>query len=202
MNLIIRNVRIKLFLFFISFFIFLCQNDFEDYIKDFVESPKLIKNQLCSFNPISKVTFDNITCQCLDGFVKENNIRKINNFEVDCSYQLKSRLITFVLSLLAPIGLDYFYLEHIVIFVLIFIIVICRIVVNIILLNCVLKYDKLQSIGNVDKNFEKKYIKFKYVVIIIDFIFLLFYIINAILQGTGVIKDKNGFSTISDFYIE
>ena len=84
----------------------------------------------------------------------------------------------------------------------IFIIVICGIVVNIILLNCVLKYDKLQSIGNVDKNFEKKYIKFKYVVIIINFIFLLFYIINAILQGTGVIKDKNGFSTISDFYIE
>ena len=43
---------------------------------------------------------------------------------------------------------------------------------------------------------------FKYVVIIIDFIFLALYIINVILQGTGVIKDKNGFSTISDFYIE
>ena len=202
MKIILRNGCLKIFLFSISFHIYFCQNNFEEDLKAFIESPKLIKNQLCSFNSITSVNLESIKCQCHEGFVRDNNIRKINNYDVDCSYQLKSRLITFVLSLLAPIGLDYFYLEHIVIFVLIFIIVICGIVVNIILLNCVLKYDKLQSIGNVDKNFEKKYIKFKYVVIIIDFIFLLFYIINAILQGTGVIKDKNGFSTISDFYIE
>ena len=202
MKTILCNFRLKTFLFFISFFIFLCQDDFEDYSEDLVRSPELIKNQLCSFNDISKVTSDSITCQCFDGFVKDNNIRKINGIEVDCSYQLKSRLITFVLSLVAPIGVDYLYLEYLTIFILIFLIVICGVVLNIILLNCVLKYDKLMSIGKVDKDFEKKYIKFKYVVIIIDFIFLALYIINVILQGTGVIKDKNGFSTISDFYIE
>ena len=130
------------------------------------------------------------------------NIRKINNYDVDCSYQLKSRLITFVLSLIVPLGIDYFYLEYYSIFFLIFFTVICIIILNLWLLKCVLKYDKLTSIGNVDKNFEKKYIKFKLAIIIIDFIFFGFYIINSILQGTGVIKDKNGFQTISDFSIE
>ena len=129
-------------------------------------------------------------------------IRKINNYDVDCSYQLKSRLITFVFSLIVPLGIDYFYLEYYSIFFIIFITVICVIILNLWLLKCVLKYDNLTSIGNVDKNFEKKYTKFKLAIIIIDFIFLGFYIINSILQGTGVIKDKNGFQTISDFNIE
>ena len=79
---------------------------------------------------------------------------------------------------------------------------ICLIVLNICLLKCVLKYDNLTSIGNVDKNFERKYIKFKYIVIIIDLIFLCFYVINAILQGCGIIKDNNGFYTKFDFDLE
>ena len=145
---------------------------------------------------------ESIKCQCHEGFVRDNNIRKINNYDVDCSYQLKSRLITFVFSLIVPLGIDYFYLEYYSIFFIIFITVICVIILNLWLLKCVLKYDKLTSIGNVDKNFEKKYIKFKLAIIIIDFIFFGFYIINSILQGTGVIKDKNGFQTISDFSIE
>ena len=145
---------------------------------------------------------ESIKCQCHEGFVRDNNIRKINNYDVDCSYQLKSRLITFVFSLIVPLGIDYFYLEYYSIFFIIFITVICVIILNLWLLKCVLKYDKLTSIGNVDKNFEKKYIKFKLAIIIIDFIFFGFYIINSILQGTGVIKDKNGFQTISDFNIE
>ena len=65
-----------------------------------------------------------------------------------------------------------------------------------------MKYDKLTSIGNIDKNFEKKYKRFKCAVIIIDFISFAFYVINAILQGTGTIKDINGFETLSDFSIE
>ena len=67
---------------------------------------------------------------------------------------------------------------------------------------CILKYDRLTSDGNIDKNFEKKYNRYKCIVIIIDFIALGIYIINASLQGAGVIKDKNGFSTIYDYYIE
>ena len=73
MKTILCNFRLKTFLFFISFFIFRCQDDFEDYLEDLVRSPELIKNQLCSFNDISKVTSDSITCQCFDGFVKDNN---------------------------------------------------------------------------------------------------------------------------------
>ena len=199
MKLKTRNGYLKTIFFFMQFYLIFCQNDFEKDLEEFISSPKLIKNQLCSFNGILSINSKEIKCQCHEGFVKDNKLRKINNYEVDCSYQLKSRLITLVLSLIIPLGVDYFYLEHYSIFFTIFFVVIGIIIINIILLYYVLKYDKLTSIGNVDKIFEKKYIKFKYIVIIIDFISLCFYIINSILQGCGAIKDKNGFNTISDF---
>ena len=202
MKIYYRNGILKIFLFFKIINIILTQNKFENDLKEFIESPKLIKNQLCSFNGISTANSTYIKCQCYDGFVKDNNIRKINNFEVDCSYQLKSRLITFVLSLIVPFGFDYFYLGYNAVFIIIFIFSICLLILNLYLLNCVIKHDKLISVGNIDKNFEKKFSKYKCAVIIIDFIFLGFYIINLILQGTGSIKDRNGFSTIYDYGLE
>ena len=202
MKIYYRNGILKIFLFFKIINIILTQNKFENDLKEFIESPKLIKNQLCSFNGISTANSTYIKCQCYDGFVKDNNIRKINNFEVDCSYQLKSRLITFVLSLIVPFGFDYFYLGYNAVFIIIFIFSICLLILNLYLLNCVIKHDKLISVGNIDKNFEKKFSKYKCAVIIIDFIFLGFYIINLILQGTGSIKDRNGFSTIYDYSLE
>ena len=137
-----------------------------------------------------------------NGFIKDNNIRKINNYEVDCSYLLKSRLITLTLSLIMPIGLDFIYLGHYFLGVFIFILVVLLVAVNIWLLNWVLIYDKLTSVGNVDKIFEKKYIRLKYSVLIVDLLFILFYIINIILHGTGVIKDSNGYNTIYDFALD
>ena len=202
MKIYYRNGILKIILFFKIINIILTQNKFENDLKEFIESPKLIKNQLCSFNGISTANSTYIKCQCYDGFVKDNNIRKINNFEVDCSYQLKSRLITFVLSLIVPFGFDYFYLGYNAVFIIIFIFSICLLILNLYLLNCVIKHDKLISVGNIDKNFEKKFSKYKCAVIIIDFIFLGFYIINLILQGTGAIKDRNGFSTIYDYSLE
>ena len=202
MKIIYIKVILKFFLFLKTFNIALCQNDFETNLKKFIESPKIIKNQLCSFNSISTSTINNLTCKCYDGFVKDVNIRKINNYDVDCSYQLKSRLITFVFSLIVPFGIDYLYLGHYSIFVIVLIFAICFIVMNSYLFNCILKYDRLTSVGNIDKNFERKYKKYKCIVIIIDFIVLGIYIINASLQGTGVIKDKNGFSTIYDYFLE
>jgi len=202
MKIFIRNGILKIVFFFKIINLILCQTTFEDDLKNFIEIPKLIKNQLCSFNSILTVNSSNIECQCYDGFVKDNNIRKINDFEVDCSYQLKSRLITFVLSLIVPFGFDYFYLGYTSVFFLIFIFSICLLILNLYLLNCVVKHDNLISVGNIDKNFEKKYTKYKYAVLIIDFIFLFFYIINSILQGSGVIKDINGFSTMNDYYLE
>ena len=202
MKIYYRNGILKIILFFKIINIILTQNKFENDLKEFIESPKLIKNQLCSFNGISTANSTYIKCQCYDGFVKDNNIRKINNFEVDCSYQLKSRLITFVLSLIVPFGFDYFYLGYNAAFIIIFIFSICLLILNLYLLNCVIKHDKLISVGNIDKNFEKKFSKYKCAVIIIDFIFLGFYIINLILQGTGSIKDRNGFSTIYDYSLE
>ena len=202
MKIYFRNCILRIILFLKTINIILCQNKFENKLKEFIESPKLIKNQLCSFNGISTANSAHIKCQCYDGFVKDNNVRKINNFEVDCSYQLKSRLITFVLSLIVPFGFDYFYLGYNAVFIIIFIFSICLLILNLYLLNCVIKHDKLISVGNIDKNFEKKFSKYKCAVIIIDFIFLGFYIINLILQGTGAIKDRNGFSTIYDYSLE
>ena len=193
---------LKIFLFLIIFYIYSCQDNFENTLENFISSPKLIKNQLCSFNSISYINSSNIKCKCYDGFVRDYNIRKINNFDVDCSYQLKSRLITLVLSLIVPFGFDYFYLGYISVFILIFVLAICIIILNLYLLNCVLEYDKLTTVGNVDKNFEKKYLKYKYIVIFIDCISFCFYIVNSILQGTGIIKDKNGYETLSDYNFE
>ena len=180
----------------------LCQNINDIDLERFISSPKLIKNQLCSFNGISSLNSTYIKCKCYNGFIKDNNIRKINNYEVDCSYFLKSRLITLTLSLIFPIGIDFFYLGHYIIGIIILILVLSLVGINIWLLNWVLIYDKLTSVGNVDKIFEKKYIRLKFSVIIIDFIFFLFYIINAIMHGAGVIKDSNGYITIYDFALD
>ena len=72
MKIVLIN-SLNFILFFILFYLNLCQSDFENDIKAFIESPKLIKNQLCSFNSISSVTLDKIECQCHEGFVKDNN---------------------------------------------------------------------------------------------------------------------------------
>ena len=190
-------------LYLLSISIILCQNPIiNNNIDLFISSPKLIKNQLCSFNGISQVNISYIKCKCYDAFVKDNNIRKINNYEVDCSYFLKSRLITFTLSLVVPLGIDYFYLGFYIFGAIVFVFVIIIFLLNICLLKLVLVYDRLSSVGNVDKNFEKKYLKYKYIVIFIDCISFCFYIINSILQGTGIIKDKNGYETLSDYNFE
>ena len=76
------------------------------------------------------------------------------------------------------------------------------IILNIRLLKLVLIYDKLSSIGNVEKAFERKYLGFKFSIIIVDLIFFVLYLINAILQGVGAIKDSNSYHTIYDFALD
>ena len=101
-----------------------------------------------------------------------------------------------------PLGFDYFYLGHYIIgFVNLFIVVVI-IILNIRLLKLVLIYDRLSSVGNVDKVFERKYIRFKISIITVDLIMFIFYLINAILQGLGVIKDSNGYPTVYDFALD
>ena len=73
MKIFIRNGILKIVFFFKIINLILCQTTFEDDLKNFIEIPKLIKNQLCSFNSILTVNSSNIECQCYDGFVKDNN---------------------------------------------------------------------------------------------------------------------------------
>ena len=182
--------------------IIFCQNSIANNLEAFISSPKLIKSQLCSFNGISKVNSNSIICECFNGFVKDEKIRKINSYPVNCSYFQKSRLITLSVAIIFPIGIDYFYLGHNFVGFVIFIWVIIILILNLWLLKWVLVYDRLTSVGNVDIVFEKKYMKFKYIVLIIDAITFIAYVINAILQGLGVIKDSNGFYTISDYNLD
>ena len=195
-------MKIIIFILFINSYYIICQDSYEDSLNTFITSPKLIKNQLCSFNEIDKINSTYIKCKCYDGFVKDENIRKINNYEVDCSYLLKSRLITLGLSLMFPFGFDYFYLGHYIIGFFILIVVVVIIILNIRLLKLVLIYDRLSSVGNVDKAFERKYIRFKIGIITVDLIIFALYLINAILQGLGAIKDSNGYPTVYDFALD
>ena len=182
--------------------IIICQDSIVNNLDAFISSPKLVKSQLCSFNGVEKVNLTYIKCHCYNGFVKDKNIRKINNYEVDCSYFLKSRIITLTIAIIFPIGIDYFYLGHYIFGVFIFIMIIIILVLNIYLLKWVLIYDRLTSVVNVDIIFEKKYIRYKYFVLTVDAIAFITYVINAILQGIGVIKDSNGFNTIQDFSLD
>ena len=167
---------LMIFILLINLYFIICQDSNEDNLNTFITSPKLIKNQLCSFNEIAKVNSTYIKCRCYDGFVKDENVRKINNYEVDCSYLLKSRIITLGLSLMFPFGLDYFYLGHYIFgfFILIFAVVI--IILNIRLLKLVLIYDRLSSVGNIDKAFERKYMRFKLITIVVDLITFVLYL--------------------------
>ena len=202
MKIFPKNEILIIIVFSQNLFLIFCDNALNDNLNTFISSPRLIKNQLCSFNEINKINSTYIECKCYGGFVKDNNIRKINNYEVDCSYLLKSRLITLGLSLMIPIGIDYFYLGHYIVFFIIFLSVIVIIILNIRLLKLVLIYDKLSSVGNVDIKFEKKYIRTKLIILIVDLVFFILYLINAILQGTGVFKDSNGFPTIYDYPLD
>ena len=159
------------------------QNSTEILIK-LLSSPKILQNEICLFNEVLSINDTHITCKCYDGFTKDNQIRWINNYQVDCSYFQRSRVITTGFSLILPFGADYFYLGHILIGIVTIILETAIFVLNCIFFRYLLIYDQPTINGNnADENFEKKYKKLKFIVCFIDLLFGILYIINIFFQN-------------------
>jgi len=100
----------------------------------------------------------------------------------------KKRFITLFYSIFVPFGLDYLYLGHYLIFI-----VILLISGFALLSNCY-KFTFSKS---------KDYLsdKSNWIYVGIGLLAILFWIINIFLMGFGLIKDENGFETVSDLYL-
>ena len=108
---------------------------------------KLFKYEICSYNGIPTVTEDNneikITCKCKPQFTQDKKLDPIyNNYKIDCSYKLKSKLKTLFFACIIPFGLDYYYLDYIFLPYFIFIINLIIIIINIYYINKLIEFDK------------------------------------------------------------
>ena len=195
---------------------------------DAIMNPALYKNEICSYNGIPIIEgFNKIKCNCYDSYVNEpnkNNYRYIGGQLVQCSYQKKRRFKTFFLAGILPMGLDFLYLGYTIYFVIIFLAFIAVIVSNFV--HFYLSYqldekaeenkykDDEKNNENNQRNFNMWYnnknkkdekdknIRCLKIYNIINkiglLIFLIYWIMDVILQAKGIIKDSNGVETNDD----
>ena len=209
---------------FILIFILLDKFKQEQIIIDraYIENPALYKNEICSYNGNPKVkTNQTIECSCYSSFVdepREDYKKYVGNQMVHCSYKRKKRFTTFFLAGLVPMGFDYFYLEHYIYFLIVFISFVLMVISYIV--NFFMSYklkemyegkynDKSDnnSINNrgykSNKKDEKEKLK-KCVDIhgiinrVFSILFIIYWIVDIVLQARGIIKDKNGVETEND----
>ena len=205
-------------IFFFSFCFILPQ----PFTRDIIEQPFFYKNEICSYNGIPKAEGNKIFCECYDSYIDEpdpKNYKYIAGERVHCSYQKKKRFKTFFLAGILPMGFDYYYLGHTKYFVLIALAFIIFVANNII--EFYLSYhlnekpeeskykDNEREINNnywyksnksMDKNYKAKKCLNIYNIInkITLILFILYWIVDIILQAKGLIKDSNGIETDND----
>ena len=116
--------QIDLFLLFVIFIKAYTQNIIN---RNYIESPFLYKNEICSYNgvPIVNTTSEKeqIKCECYSSYVdepRESHKKYIGNYLVHCSYKRRKRFTTFFLACLIPMGFDFYYLGHYFYFAIIF----------------------------------------------------------------------------------
>ena len=85
--------------------------------KEYLEDISLYWNEICSNNGVPKLDKETntIICECEEKYAnepREEYKKYINNHFVQCSYEKKRRFLTFFLSAICPLGLDFFYLGH------------------------------------------------------------------------------------------
>ena len=140
---------------------------------------------------------------------------------VHCSYKRKKRFTTFFLAGLVPMGFDYFYLEHYIYFLIVFISFVLMVISYIV--NFFMSYklkemyegtkykynDKSDNNSRNNRGYksnkkdEKEKLK-KCVDIhgiinrIFSILFIIYWIVDIVLQARGIIKDKNGVETEND----
>ena len=193
--------------------------------KDYIENPILYKNILCSYNGSPKVVSnDTVECTCYSSYTdepREDYKKYIGNQMVHCSYKKKKRFTTFFLAGLMPLGLDYLYLEHYGYFFIVFLSFLLYIISQIVCF--ILSYkvkemyeesknkytDKSDTFGRnlgfkSNKKMDKKEKLQKcldiYGVInrIVGILFIIYWIVDIILQARGIVKDRYGVETEDD----
>jgi len=195
---------------------------------DAIRNPALYKNEICSYNgrPII-IGFNKVKCECYESYVNEpnkKNYKYIGDQLVQCSYQKKRRFKTFFLAGILPMGLDFLYLGYTLYFVIIFIAFVAVIVNNFV--HFYLSYqldekreenkykDNEKSSESNPRNFNMWYrsknkmdekdknircLKIYNIINKISLIvFLIYWIVDIILQAKGIIKDSNGVETNND----
>lgn len=212
---------------FILLFILLDKFKQEQTIIDraYLESPALYKNEICSYNGNPKVkSNETIECSCYSSFVdepREDYKKYVGKQIVHCSYKRKKRFTTFFLAGLVPMGFDYFYLEHYIYFLIVFISFILMVISY--LVNFFMSYklkemyegSKYKYSDKSDNNYrnnrgyksnkkdEKEQLK-KCVDIhgiinrIFSILFIIYWIVDIVLQARGLIKDRYGVETEND----
>lgn len=189
---------------------------------DFLNDITLYMNELCSHNGIPQLTKNKteVICECDKRYTnepRESKKRYINNKHfIQCSYERKRRFLCFFLSAIAPIGMDYLYLGHIGIFILILFIFCFNAVL--IVFSIVLNYrlEKKEEEEKRQKKLKKANYKFELknitkinktcvkAINIFSNLFMLaqaiFWIVNSILESLGIIRDINHVETENDLY--
>ena len=192
--------------------------------KDYIENPILYKNEICSYNGSPKlISNDTIQCTCYSSFTDEprENYRKyIGNQLVQCSYKRKKRFTTFFLAGLIPMGFDYFYLELYWYFCIVFISFLLMVLSQIVcfILSYKLKEmyedskykytDKSDSFSRNNIGLKKKSDKKgklkkclrvnEIVNKIVGILFIIYWIVDTVIQARGMIKDRYGVETEDD----
>ena len=189
--------------------------------KDFLNDITLYTNELCSHNGIPQLNAEKteVICECDNKYTnepRESHKKYINNHFIQCSYERKKRFFCFFLSAIAPLGMDYLYLGHIgIFFVILFyfcfnmILIVFSIVLN-------YRLEKKEEEEKLQKKLKKANYKFEfknittinktcvkamsYVSNFAILLLVLFWIINTVLEGLGLIRDKNHVITENDMY--
>ena len=191
---------------------------------DAIRNLTLYKNEICSYNgqPIIK-GINKVECNCYSSFVNEPKKEKykyIGDQLVQCSYQKKRRFKTFFLAAILPMGLDFLYLGYTLYFVIILIAFIAVITNNFVHFYLSYQLDekkeesKYKDNENNQRNFNMWYksknkkdekdknircLKLYNIINKVSLlVFLIYWIVDIILQAKGIIKDSNGVETDND----
>jgi len=190
-----------------------------DITKEYIDSFTFYANEICSYNGIPTITSNSVTCSCFKGYTNSKKKLYINGIEIQCSYKKKKRFMSFFFAVFLPIGLDYFYLERYIYFIFILLMVIFIFGNQLI---CFLLSHKFKAENNNIENNTNNYGEnnkilnynnynkdesdididvfriYKTINFILSLLFTAFWVIDAILQATGKIKDGNGIKTDDD----
>ena len=187
--------------------------------KEFLEDTPSYIYELCSHNGIPKTDNEtkHIICECEEKYAnepREKYKKYINGQFIQCSYEKKKRFLTFFLAAICPLGLDYFYLGHYLIFSIIFIF--CLLIISFNIISLVLNYKinkKNEEIKRQNKlKKANRKLNFQIIAEINDscvniftkvtnaltFILLIFWVFNCIFQGLGKVLDYNNVPTKND----